>query len=30
MILSPAGVRIFLAGGVTDMRRGMNSLMLQV
>ena len=26
----PSGVRVWLAGGVTDMRRGMNGLTLQV
>ena len=26
----PAGVRLWIAGGVTDMRRGMNTLALQV
>ena len=30
MIAFPAGTRVWLAGGVTDMRRGMNSLALQV
>jgi transposase len=30
MITPPAGVRVWLAGGVTDMRRGMNGLALQV
>lgn len=30
MIAVPAGVRVWLAGGVTDMRRGMHSLALQV
>jgi len=30
MIPVPAGVRVWLAAGVTDMRRGMNSLALQV
>ena len=30
MIAFPAGTRVGLAGGVTDMRRGMNSLALQV
>jgi transposase len=30
VIAVPAGVRVWLAGGVTDMRRGMNSLALQV
>ena len=30
MISFPAGVRVWLAGGVTDMRRGMNGLTLQV
>jgi len=30
MIPVPSGVRVWLAVGVTDMRRGMNSLALQV
>jgi len=30
MIVVPSGVRVWLAVGVTDMRRGMNSLALQV
>ncbi|MDE2691723.1 MAG: IS66 family insertion sequence element accessory protein TnpB [Rhodospirillaceae bacterium] len=30
MIPVPAGVRVWLATGVTDMRRGMNTLSLQV
>lgn len=30
MISFPAGVRVWLAGGATDMRRGMNGLTLQV
>ena len=30
MIAFPAGVRGWIAGGVTDMRRGMNTLALQV
>ena len=30
MILVPGGVRVWLAAGVTDMRRGMNTLALQV
>ena len=30
MITPPAGVRVWLAAGVTDMRRGMNGLALQV
>ena len=30
MILVPSGVRVWLAVGHTDMRRGMNSLALQV
>ena len=30
MIPVPGGVRVWLAGGVTDMRRGMNTLALQV
>jgi len=30
MIAFPAGTRVWLAGGVTDMRRGINSLALQV
>ena len=30
MISVPSGVRVWLAGGGTDMRRGMNGLMLQV
>jgi transposase len=30
MIPAPSGVRVWLATGVTDMRRGMNSLTLQV
>jgi transposase len=30
MIVPPSGVRVWLATGVTDMRRGMNSLALQV
>jgi transposase len=30
MIAFPAGVKVWLAGGVTDMRRGMNSLALMV
>jgi len=28
MIAVPSGVRVWLAGGVTDMRRGMNGLAL--
>jgi transposase len=30
MITPPAGVHVWLAAGVTDMRRGMNGLALQV
>ena len=30
MIAFPAGARVWIAGGVTDMRRGMNSLALSV
>ena len=30
MIPVPGGVRVWLAAGVTDMRRGMNTLALQV
>lgn len=30
MIAFPAGVKVWLAGGATDMRRGMNTLALQV
>jgi transposase len=30
MIAFPAGVKIWIAGGVTDMRCGMNSLALKV
>jgi transposase len=30
MIPVPAGVRVWIATGVTDMRRGMNGLSLQV
>ena len=30
MIVAPSGVRVWLATGATDMRRGMNSLALQV
>ena len=30
MIVPPAGVRVWLATGATDMRRGMNSLALQI
>ena len=30
MIVPPSGMRVWLATGVTDMRRGMNSLALQV
>jgi transposase len=30
MITPPAGVRVWLAAGMTDMRRGMNGLALQV
>ena len=30
MIPVPSGVRVWLVAGVTDMRRGMNSLALQV
>jgi transposase len=30
MIAFPAGVRVWIAGGVTDMRCGMNSLALKV
>jgi transposase len=30
MIVPPAGARVWLATGATDMRRGMNSLALQV
>lgn len=30
MIVPPLGVRVWLATGTTDMRRGMNSLSLQV
>lgn len=30
MIVPPSGVRVWLASGTTDMRRGMNSLALRV
>jgi transposase len=30
MIVPPSGIRVWLATGATDMRRGMNSLALQV
>ena len=30
MIPVPSGVRVFIAAGATDMRRGMNGLALQV
>ncbi len=30
MIAFPAGVKVWIAGSVTDMRRGMNTLALQV
>jgi transposase len=30
MIPVPSGVRVWLAGGVSDMRRGMNGLTLQI
>lgn len=30
MLAVPAGVRVWLSSGPTDMRRGMNSLALQV
>ena len=30
MIAFPAGVRVWIAGGATDMRRGMNTLALTV
>lgn len=30
MIAFPAGVKVWIAGGVTDMRCGMNSLALKV
>jgi transposase len=30
MIPAPSGVRVWLAAGVTDMRRGMNGLSLQI
>jgi len=30
MIAFPAGAHVWIAGGVTDMRRGMNTLALQV
>ena len=30
MIAFPAGVKVWIAGGVTDMRRGMNSLAIKV
>jgi transposase len=30
MIVPPTGVRVWLANGYTDMRRGMNGLALQV
>jgi transposase len=30
MISVPSGVRVRLAGGVTDMRRGMNGMTLQI
>ena len=30
MIVFPAGVKVWIAGGVTDMRCGMNTLALQV
>jgi hypothetical protein len=30
MIAFPPGVKVWIAGGVTDMRRGMNTLALQV
>ena len=30
MIAFPSGVKVWIAGGVTDMRRGMSTLALQV
>jgi transposase len=30
MMIRPTGVRVWLAAGATDMRRGMNGLALQV
>ncbi len=30
MIAFPAGAKVWIAGGITDMRRGMNTLALQV
>jgi hypothetical protein len=30
MIAFPAGTKVWIAGGVTDMRRGMNTLALAV
>ena len=30
MMIAPSGVRVWLATGATDMRRGMNGLALQV
>ena len=30
MIAFPAGAKVWIAGGVTDMRKGMNTLALQV
>jgi len=30
MIAFPAGTKVWIAGGVTDMRRGMNTLALVV
>ena len=30
MIAFPAGAKVWIAGGTTDMRRGMNTLALQV
>jgi transposase len=30
MMVPPSGVRVWLAAGTTDMRRGMNGLALQV
>jgi transposase len=30
MIVPPSGIRVWLSTGTTDMRRGMNSLALQV
>ena len=30
MVAFPAGVKVWIAGGVTDMRRGMSTLALQV